>query len=40
MISSTDSIVAVGILKSAQVRPAVAGLTPEEMLDHNPAIWI
>ena len=30
--------VAVGM--PAQVRPAVAGLTPEEMLDHNPAIWI
>ncbi len=30
--------VAIGI--PAQVRPAVPGLTPEEMLDHNPAIWI
>ena len=30
--------VAIGI--PAQVRQAVPGLTPEEMLDHNPAIWI
>lgn len=30
--------VAIGI--PAQVRKAIAGLTPEEMLDHNPAIWI
>lgn len=30
--------VAVGI--PAQIREAVPGLTPEELLDHNPAIWI
>jgi len=30
--------VAVGI--PAQIRDAVPGLTPEELLDHNPAIWI
>ena len=30
--------VAVGI--PAQIRDAVPGLTPEELLDHHPAIWI
>ncbi len=30
--------VAVGI--PAQVRKPIPGLTPEELLDHNPAIWI
>lgn len=30
--------VAVGI--PAQIRQPVEGLTPEELLDHNPAIWI
>ncbi len=33
-----DGYVAVGI--PAQIRPAVEGLTPEEMLEHSPAIWI